>query len=192
MFLQGLGFEEILFCFDDVGCVYEISCIFEGIIFNMECCLCESDSQWVCEEFEKYQNNCFCGVCSGYCLKFEVLVVKIVGSYIGQVIEFFICEVFVWVEVVFEYLMKQKNEIVVVILKEICEWLGFLVNVGLDYLMFLCVVGMLLGGESQCICLVSQIGFGLMGVLYVLDEFSIGLYQCDNDWLLDMLKGLCD
>ncbi|MTH64337.1 excinuclease ABC subunit UvrA [Paracoccus shanxieyensis] len=192
MFLQGSGSEEIPFRFDDAGRVYEISRTFEGIIPNMERRLRESDSQWVREEFEKYQNNRPCGACSGYRLKPEALAVKIAGSHIGQVTELSIREAFAWVEAAPEHLTKQKNEIAAAILKEIRERLGFLVNVGLDYLTLSRAAGTLSGGESQRIRLASQIGSGLTGVLYVLDEPSIGLHQRDNDRLLDTLKGLRD
>ncbi|MFT4013448.1 MAG: excinuclease ABC subunit UvrA [Paracoccus sp. (in: a-proteobacteria)] len=192
MFLHGSGREEIPFRFDDAGRIYEIARTFEGIIPNMERRLRESDSQWVREEFEKYQNNRPCGVCQGYRLKPEALAVKIAGTHIGQVTELSIREALAWVETAPRHLSKQKNEIAAAILKEIRERLGFLVNVGLDYLTLSRAAGTLSGGESQRIRLASQIGSGLTGVLYVLDEPSIGLHQRDNDRLLDTLKGLRD
>ncbi|SMO33813.1 excinuclease ABC subunit UvrA [Paracoccus laeviglucosivorans] len=192
MFLHGSGAEEIPFRFDDAGRVYEIARTFEGIVPNMERRLRESDSQWVREEFEKYQNNRPCGACAGYRLKPEALAVKIAGTHIGNVTELSIREALAWAEAAPEHLTKQKNEIAAAILKEIRERLGFLVNVGLDYLTLSRAAGTLSGGESQRIRLASQIGSGLTGVLYVLDEPSIGLHQRDNDRLLDTLKGLRD
>ena len=192
MFLHGSGQDEIPFRFDDAGRIYEVARQFEGIIPNMERRLRESDSAWVREEFEKYQNNRPCGACSGYRLKPEALAVKIAGNHIGHVTQLSIREALAWVENAPKQLTKQKNEIAAAILKEIRERLGFLVNVGLDYLTLSRAAGTLSGGESQRIRLASQIGSGLTGVLYVLDEPSIGLHQRDNDRLLGTLKGLRD
>ncbi|WP_304620422.1 excinuclease ABC subunit UvrA [Paracoccus sediminilitoris] len=192
MFLHGSGEEEIKFRFDDAGRVYEIARVFEGVIPNMERRLRESDSQWVREEFERYQNNRPCGACSGYRLKPEALAVKIAGDHVGQVVELSIKDALAWVEDAPNHLSKQKNEIAAAILKEIRERLGFLVNVGLDYLTLSRAAGTLSGGESQRIRLASQIGSGLTGVLYVLDEPSIGLHQRDNDRLLTTLMNLRD
>jgi excinuclease ABC subunit A len=192
MFMRGSGTDEIPFRFDDAGRIYEVTRQFEGVIPNMERRLRESDSAWVREEFEKYQNNRPCGTCHGYRLKPEALAVKIAGNHIGQVTELSIREALAWVEGAPAQLSKQKNEIAAAILKEIRERLGFLVNVGLDYLTLSRAAGTLSGGESQRIRLASQIGSGLTGVLYVLDEPSIGLHQRDNDRLLATLKGLRD
>ncbi|WP_304616252.1 excinuclease ABC subunit UvrA [Paracoccus sp. (in: a-proteobacteria)] len=192
MFLRGSGKDEIKFRFDDAGRVYEISRVFEGVIPNMERRLRESDSQWVREEFERYQNNRPCGACNGYRLKPEALAVKIAGAHIGQVVELSIKEALDWIRAAPDHLSKQKNEIAAAILKEIRERLGFLVNVGLDYLTLSRAAGTLSGGESQRIRLASQIGSGLTGVLYVLDEPSIGLHQRDNDRLLTTLMNLRD
>ena len=192
MFLRGSGKDEIKFRFDDAGRVYEISRVFEGVIPNMERRLRESDSQWVREEFERYQNNRPCGACAGYRLKPEALAVRIAGAHIGQVVELSIREALDWVRAAPDHLSKQKNEIAAAILKEIRERLGFLVNVGLDYLTLSRAAGTLSGGESQRIRLASQIGSGLTGVLYVLDEPSIGLHQRDNDRLLTTLMNLRD
>lgn len=192
MFLRGSGKDEIKFRFDDAGRVYEISRVFEGVIPNMERRLRESDSQWVREEFERYQNNRPCGACAGYRLKPEALAVKIAGNHIGQVVELSIQDALDWVENAPAHLSKQKNEIAAAILKEIRERLGFLVNVGLNYLTLSRAAGTLSGGESQRIRLASQIGSGLTGVLYVLDEPSIGLHQRDNDRLLRTLMNLRD
>ncbi len=192
LFLRGSGDDQIRFRFDDAGRVYEVTRSFEGVIPNMERRLRETDSAWVREEFERYQNNRPCHVCDGYRLKPEALAVKIAGNHIGEVVQLSIREALAWVEDAPNHLSKQKNEIATAILKEIRERLGFLVNVGLDYLTLARAAGTLSGGESQRIRLASQIGSGLTGVLYVLDEPSIGLHQRDNDRLLDTLKGLRD
>jgi excinuclease ABC subunit A len=152
----------------------------------------ETDSNWIREEFERYQNNRPCGMCEGYRLRPEALAVKISNIHAGQVVEMSIREAFDWCDAVPEHLTKQKNEIAKAILKEIRERLGFLNNVGLEYLTLSRSSGTLSGGESQRIRLASQIGSGLTGVLYVLDEPSIGLHQRDNDRLLHTLKNLRD
>ncbi|MBM3605870.1 MAG: excinuclease ABC subunit UvrA [Alphaproteobacteria bacterium] len=192
MFLRGSGKEEIKFRFDDAGRVYEVSRVFEGVIPNMERRLRDSDSQWVREEFERYQNNRPCGACGGYRLKPEALAVKIAGNHVGEVVQLSIREALTWIEDAPNHLSRQKSEIATAILKEIRERLGFLVNVGLDYLTLSRAAGTLSGGESQRIRLASQIGSGLTGVLYVLDEPSIGLHQRDNDRLLTTLMNLRD
>ena len=192
MFLHGSGPDEIRFRFDDAGRVYEVSRVFEGVIPNMQRRLRESDSAWVREEFERYQNNRPCGACQGYRLKPEALAVKIAGNHIGEVVRLSIQEALDWITDAPNHLSKQKAEIAAAILKEIRERLGFLVNVGLTYLTLSRASGTLSGGESQRIRLASQIGSGLTGVLYVLDEPSIGLHQRDNDRLLGTLKGLRD
>ena len=157
----------------------------------------ETDSSWIREEFERYQNNRKCHVCEGYRLRPEALAVKI-GSedtallHAGEVVEMSIREAYDWCETVPGALSKQRNEIARAILKEIRERLGFLNNVGLEYLTLSRNAGTLSGGESQRIRLASQIGSGLTGVLYVLDEPSIGLHQRDNDRLLTTLKNLRD
>ncbi|MFA5580485.1 MAG: excinuclease ABC subunit UvrA [Paracoccaceae bacterium] len=192
VFLYGSGDEEIRFRYDDGGRVYEVTRGFEGIIPNMERRYRETDSAWVREEFERYQNNRPCGHCHGYRLKPEVLAVRIAGIHIGQVVEMSIREALAWIADAPEHLTVQRNEIARAILKEIRERLGFLDNVGLDYLTLSRNSGTLSGGESQRIRLASQIGSGLTGVLYVLDEPSIGLHQRDNDRLLTTLKNLRD
>ena len=192
LFLYGSGKDEIKFRFDEGGRVYEVTRSFEGVIPNMERRYRETDSAWVREEFERYQNNRPCGACGGYRLKPEALAVKIGGLHIGQVVEMSIRDAHARIEEVPEHLSKQKNEIARPILKEIRERLGFLINVGLDYLTLSRAAGTLSGGESQRIRLASQIGSGLTGVLYVLDEPSIGLHQRDNDRLLQTLKNLRD
>ncbi|MDV7269603.1 excinuclease ABC subunit UvrA [Thioclava sp. A2] len=192
LFLFGSGDDEIKFRFDEGGRVYEVARSFEGVIPNMERRYRETDSAWSREEMERYQNNRPCGACSGYRLKPEALAVKIAGLHVGQVVEMSIKEAYAWVADAPASLSKQKNEIAHAILKEIRERLGFLVNVGLDYLTLSRAAGTLSGGESQRIRLASQIGSGLTGVLYVLDEPSIGLHQRDNDRLLQTLKNLRD
>ena len=192
VFLYGSGKEEILFRYDEGGRIYQVSRVFEGVIPNMERRYRETDSSWVREEFENYQNNRPCRTCDGYRLRQEALAVKIAGLHVGQVVEMSIKEALEWCASVPDSLSKQKNEIAAAILKEIKERLGFLNNVGLEYLTLSRNAGTLSGGESQRIRLASQIGSGLTGVLYVLDEPSIGLHQRDNDRLLVTLKNLRD
>jgi excinuclease ABC subunit A len=190
--LRGSGKEEIKFRYDEGGRVYEISRTFEGVVPNMERRYRETDSNWIREEFERYQNNRPCGDCGGYRLRPEALAVKIAGKHVGEVVQLSIKDVLDWIEGAPDALTDQKNEIARAILKEIRERTGFLVNVGLDYLTLSRNSGTLSGGESQRIRLASQIGSGLTGVLYVLDEPSIGLHQRDNDRLLTTLKNLRD
>ena len=196
VFLHGSGDEEIKFRYDEGGRVYEVTRVFEGVIPNMERRYRETDSSWIREEFERYQNNRPCGSCGGYRLREEALAVKI-GSgdqllHVGQVVQMSIREALAWIEDVPNHLSAQKQEIARAIVKEIRERLGFLNNVGLEYLTLSRNAGTLSGGESQRIRLASQIGSGLTGVLYVLDEPSIGLHQRDNDRLLGTLKNLRD
>ena len=192
VFLYGSGEEEIPFRYDEGGRVYQVSRVFEGVIPNMERRYRETDSNWIREEFERYQNNRPCGACSGYRLREEALAVKIAGEHAGQVVQKSIREALDWVNSVPASLSNKKNEIARAILKEIGERLGFLNNVGLEYLSLSRNSGTLSGGESQRIRLASQIGSGLQGVLYVLDEPSIGLHQRDNGRLLTTLKNLRD
>jgi excinuclease ABC subunit A len=192
VFLYGSGEEEIQFRYDEGGRVYQVSRPFEGVIPNMERRYRETDSSWIREEFERYQNNRPCGTCGGFRLRPEALAVKIGGLHVGEVVQMSIREALAWIEDAPNSLSKQKNEIARAILKEIRERLGFLNNVGLEYLTLSRNAGTLSGGESQRIRLASQIGSGLTGVLYVLDEPSIGLHQRDNDRLLMTLKNLRD
>ncbi len=192
VFLRGSGDEEIQFRYDEGGRVYQVTRSFEGVIPNMERRYRETDSAWIREEFERYQNNRPCGACHGYRLRPEALAVKIAGLHVGQVVQMSIKEALAWVEDAPNHLSVQNNEIARAILKEIRERLGFLNNVGLEYLTLSRSSGTLSGGESQRIRLASQIGSGLTGVLYVLDEPSIGLHQRDNDRLLGTLKNLRD
>ncbi|MBF9036251.1 excinuclease ABC subunit UvrA [Rhodobacterales bacterium HKCCE2091] len=198
--LYGSGDEEIKFRFDDGGRVYEVKRSYEGVIPNIERRYKQTDSEWMREKFERYQNNRACGTCHGYRLREEALAVKIGPAagpaeerlHIGQVVQMSIREAADWCATVPENLSAQKNEIARAILKEIRERLGFLNNVGLEYLTLSRASGTLSGGESQRIRLASQIGSGLTGVLYVLDEPSIGLHQRDNGRLLQTLKNLRD
>ncbi|MCC5972003.1 MAG: excinuclease ABC subunit UvrA [Pararhodobacter sp.] len=190
--LYGSKGEELSFRYDEGGRVYNVTRAFEGVIPNMVRRYKETDSAWVREEFERYQNNRPCSTCNGYRLKPEALAVKIAGLHISQVSEMSIKDALAWIETVPEHLSKQKGQIATAIVKEIRERLGFLVNVGLDYLTLSRAAGTLSGGESQRIRLASQIGSGLTGVLYVLDEPSIGLHQRDNDRLLTTLRNLRD
>jgi len=200
VFLYGSGDEEITFRYDEGGRVYQITRGFEGVIPNMERRYRETDSAWIREEFERYQNNRPCGACGGYRLRPEALAVRIGPAeggqdrllHIGQVVRMSIREAHAWCQTVPEHLSAQKNEIARAILKEIRERLGFLNNVGLEYLTLSRAAGTLSGGESQRIRLASQIGSGLTGVLYVLDEPSIGLHQRDNGRLLQTLRNLRD
>jgi len=192
VFLYGSGDTEIRFRYDEGGRVYEVARVFEGIIPNMQRRYRETDSAWSREDMERYQNNRPCGACEGYRLKPEALAVRIAGLHIGQLVQMSIAEAHDWVATVPAALTAQRNEIARPILKEIRERLGFLVNVGLNYLTMARAAGTLSGGESQRIRLASQIGSGLTGVLYVLDEPSIGLHQRDNDRLLTTLKNLRD
>ncbi len=192
VFLYGSGKEEIRFRYDDGGRVYQVSRAFEGVIPNMERRYRETDSNWIREEFERYQNNRPCGACNGFRLREEALAVRIGDRHVGDVVRMSIGEAFAWIEAVPSSLTEQQNEIGRAVLKEIRERLGFLRNVGLEYLTLSRSAGTLSGGESQRIRLASQIGSGLTGVLYVLDEPSIGLHQRDNGRLLDTLKNLRD
>lgn len=192
VFLYGSGEEEIKFRYDEGGRVYQVTRVFEGVIPNMERRYRETDSNWVREEFERYQNNRPCGTCNGFRLREEALAVRIGDLHVGQVVQMSIREAYAWCEDVPNHLSAQKNEIAKAILKEVRARLGFLNNVGLEYLTLSRASGTLSGGESQRIRLASQIGSGLTGVLYVLDEPSIGLHQRDNDRLLTTLKNLRD
>src|ERR1700743_1440388 len=190
--LHGSGEDEIKFIYDDGLRRYETKKPFEGVIPNMQRRYKESDSSWVREEMERFQDTSPCDVCKGYRLKPEALAVKIGGLHVGHVCEKSIKLADEWFRDIDKKLNKQQNEIAARILKEIRARLKFLNNVGLDYLTLARASGTLSGGESQRIRLASQIGSGLTGVLYVLDEPSIGLHQRDNDKLLESLKGLRD
>ncbi len=184
--------EKIKFRFDDGGRVYEVNRNFEGVIPNMERRYRETDSNWIREEFERFQSNKPCDACGGHRLRPEALAVKLDGQHAGEVTQMSVQAAYDWSLSLWDTLTPKQQHIADKILKEIRERLGFLVNVGLDYLTLSRTSGTLSGGESQRIRLASQIGSGLTGVLYVLDEPSIGLHQRDNDRLLETLKNLRD
>ncbi len=190
--LNGSGEDEIRFIYDDGLRRYETKKTFEGVIPNMQRRFKETDSSWIREEMERYQDTSPCEACHGFRLKPEALAVKIAGRHISEVCEQSIRHVDSWFRDLDKDLTKQQQEIAARILKEIRARLKFLNDVGLDYLTLARSSGTLSGGESQRIRLASQIGSGLTGVLYVLDEPSIGLHQRDNAKLLESLKGLRD
>tara|TARA_R110000765_G_scaffold72580_2_gene140961 strand:- start:12139 stop:15213 length:3075 start_codon:yes stop_codon:yes gene_type:complete len=192
MILFGTGEEEINFVYDDGMRRYEVKKTFEGVIPNLERRYRETDSQWVRDEIAKFQAAAPCPACGGKRLKPEALAVKINSLDISDASVFSIKDAHTWFGKVHTSLTKQQNEIAGRILKEINDRLDFLNDVGLEYLTLSRASGTLSGGESQRIRLASQIGSGLTGVLYVLDEPSIGLHQRDNDRLLETLKRLRD
>jgi excinuclease ABC subunit A len=190
--LYGSGTREIKFVYDDGMRAYETKKPFEGVIVNLERRFRETESEWAREELGKYFADTPCKACNGYRLKPEALCVKIGGLHIGEAAEMSVRRAEAWFGELPAKLSKKQNEIAVRILKEIRDRLRFLVDVGLDYLTLARASGTLSGGESQRIRLASQIGSGLTGVLYVLDEPSIGLHQRDNARLLETLKRLRD
>ncbi|MGH6926567.1 MAG: excinuclease ABC subunit UvrA [Propylenella sp.] len=190
--LHGTGEDKVAFVYDDGLRSYETKKAFEGVIPNLERRWKETDSQWVREEIGRFFSGVPCEVCSGNRLKPEALAVKLGGLNISQVAAMSIRQADRWFTELPASLNKQQNEIAGRILKEIRERLRFLNDVGLDYLTLSRASGTLSGGESQRIRLASQIGSGLTGVLYVLDEPSIGLHQRDNARLLETLKHLRD
>ena len=190
--LYGTGDEEIQFVYDDGMRSYKVKKTFEGVIPNLDRRYRETDSAWVREEIARFQSAAPCPDCGGKRLKPQALAVKIAGLDISEAGEFSIRKAGEWFGKVHKSLTKQQNEIASRILKEINDRLIFLNDVGLDYLTLNRGSGTLSGGESQRIRLASQIGSGLTGVLYVLDEPSIGLHQRDNERLLETLKRLRD
>jgi excinuclease ABC subunit A len=184
--------DPIRFSYDDGLRSYETKKPFEGVMRNLERRWKETESDWAREEMSKYFSDIPCDACKGYRLKPEALAVKIAGLHIGQVAEMSIKRAREWFTALPSHLSAKQNEIAVRVLKEIRERLKFLVDVGLEYLTLARASGTLSGGESQRIRLASQIGSGLTGVLYVLDEPSIGLHQRDNARLLETLKRLRD
>ncbi|NRA88125.1 MAG: excinuclease ABC subunit UvrA, partial [Rhizobiales bacterium] len=190
--LYGTGKTEIKFVFKDEDRHYERKKTFEGVIPNLERRWRETDSNWSREEIEKYQTLKPCLKCNGYRLKQEALAVKIDMLHISQIAALSIKDALIWFNEIDDKLSPNQLEIGVRILKEIKDRLHFLNNVGLDYLSLSRNSGTLSGGESQRIRLASQIGSGLTGVLYVLDEPSIGLHQRDNERLLQTLIHLRD
>jgi excinuclease ABC subunit A len=190
--LYGSGDAEIRFAYDDGMRAYETKRPFEGVITNLERRFRETDSDWAREEIARYFTDVPCDACKGYRLKPEALCVRVGGAHIGEVSEMSVKAAARWFTDLPRGLSPKQNEIAVRILKEIRERLRFLVDVGLEYLTLSRASGTLSGGESQRIRLASQIGSGLTGVLYVLDEPSIGLHQRDNARLLETLKRLRD
>ena len=190
--LDGSENEKITFNYDDGSRTFKTSKPFEGILNNLKRRYLETDSNWMREEIEKYQSKSDCSKCNGYRLKEEALCIKINKSNIGDISKLTIDEAILWFGNLQKKLSKKDTEISRNIIKEITERLFFLKNVGLNYLTLSRESGTLSGGESQRIRLASQIGSGLTGVLYVLDEPSIGLHQRDNDKLLGTLSRLKD
>ncbi len=190
--LYGSGKDEITFVYDDGLRSYKTKKPFEGVITNIDRRWRETDSSWVREELARFQSDHPCEACSGFRLKSQAMAVKIDDAHIGQISEMSIRQARDWFDNLEPKLSDKQREIAVRILKEIRERLKFLVDVGLDYLTLSRKSGTLSGGESQRIRLASQIGSGLTGVLYVLDEPSIGLHQRDNARLLVTLKHLRD
>ena len=190
--LYGSDDDEIKFTYDDGYEKYSHKKTFEGVINNLERRYLETDSDWKREEIAQYQSDTKCERCNGHRLKDEALCVKINGLHISEVTEKSISDAAVWFENLNNTLDKRQIKIAEHILKEIKERLNFLLNVGLDYLTLSRESGTLSGGEAQRIRLASQIGSGLTGVLYVLDEPSIGLHQKDNVKLINALKRLRD
>jgi excinuclease ABC subunit A len=190
--LHGTGGKPVTLTFIDGKKSYDVRKPFEGVIGNLNRRLLSTESAWMREELSKYQSSAPCEVCHGARLKREALAVKIGTRDISSVTRLSVVDALTWFEQVPAQLGDQQKAIAERILKEILERLGFLNNVGLDYLNLDRTSGTLSGGESQRIRLASQIGSGLSGVLYVLDEPSIGLHQRDNDMLLKTLRRLRD
>ncbi|OCC05583.1 excinuclease ABC subunit A [Labrys sp. WJW] len=190
VFLYGSGEEQIVFSFDDGLRSYETRKAFEGVVTNLERRWKETDSEQAREDISRFMANTPCKACAGFRLKPESLAVKVTHKHIGEISAMSVRQAQHWFEALPAELNTKQNEIAVRILKEIRERLRFLVDVGLDYLTLARNSGTLSGGESQRIRLASQIGSGLSGVLYVLDEPSIGLHQRDNERLLETLRRL--
>src|SRR6185312_13008321 len=183
--LFGTGKTAINFVYNDGLRTYKTTKPFEGVIGNLERRYKETESAGMREEIERYMSAAPCVACGGYRLKPEALAVKIDGLHVGQVTEMSIRAAAAWFAALPPKLSAQQQQIGERVFKEIRERLGFLNDVGLDYLTLARASGSLSGGESQRIRLASQIGSGLTGVLYVLDEPSIGLHQRDNARLLE-------
>ncbi|CAH0355442.1 excinuclease ABC subunit UvrA [Sphingobium sp. CECT 9361] len=190
--LHGTGGKAVTLRFQDGRKFYEVKKAFEGVIGNLNRRMLQTESAWMREELSKYQTAQPCETCHGARLKPEALAVKIAGEDISIPTRRSVVDALGFFTELPQHLNDQQNQIAKAILKEIVERLGFLNNVGLDYLNLDRTSGTLSGGESQRIRLASQIGSGLSGVLYVLDEPSIGLHQRDNDRLLITLKRLRD
>ncbi|MCP3728853.1 excinuclease ABC subunit UvrA [Sphingomonas sp. MG17] len=190
--LHGTGGKPVTLTFVDGRKSYDVKKPFEGVIGNLNRRMLQTESAWMREELSKYQAAHACETCDGARLKPEALAVKVAGRDISSVTRLSVTDALPFFTNLPADLTPQSREIARAILKEIDERLGFLNNVGLDYLNLNRTSGTLSGGESQRIRLASQIGSGLSGVLYVLDEPSIGLHQRDNDMLLATLRRLRD
>nr|WP_314073442.1 excinuclease ABC subunit UvrA [uncultured Roseococcus sp.] len=190
--LFGTGKEPVTLKYKDGLRAYEVQKPFDGVIANLERRFRESDNPWVREDMARYRADKPCHVCTGFRLKPQSLAVKIAGTHIGEASALSIRRARDWFSGVMPTLTPQRQEIARRILREIEDRLQFLVDVGLDYLSLSRSSATLSGGESQRIRLASQIGSGLTGVLYVLDEPSIGLHQRDNERLLGTLRRLRD
>jgi len=190
--LHGTAGKAVPLTFIDGKKSYTVSKAFEGVIGNLNRRMLQTESAWMREELGKFQTAQPCETCHGARLKPEALSVKVAGSDISAATRLSVSDALEWFATLDGKLTSQQSQIAKAILKEINERLGFLNNVGLDYLNLDRTSGTLSGGESQRIRLASQIGSGLSGVLYVLDEPSIGLHQRDNDRLLETLKRLRD
>jgi excinuclease ABC subunit A len=190
--LYGTGEQPVAFTYKDGVRAYTVTKPFEGVLRNLQRRWQETDSTWVREELSRYQAEKPCTACNGARLKPEALAVRVGGKNIAEASEASIRTASAWFSGVIEMMTPQRQEIARRILREICERLQFLVDVGLDYLTLSRSSVTLSGGESQRIRLASQIGSGLTGVLYVLDEPSIGLHQRDNERLLGTLRRLRD
>ena len=192
MLFYGSGKQSIRFSYADGVRAYDVNKPFEGIIRNLERRYKETESEWAREEISRFMSDTPCAACGGARLKPEAMAVKIDMATIAAVTALSVRHAHAWFEALPGKLDDKRNEIAKRILKEIRDRLSFLVDVGLDYLSLDRASGTLSGGESQRIRLASQIGSGLTGVLYVLDEPSIGLHQRDNARLLDTLRRLRD
>ncbi|NLR71244.1 excinuclease ABC subunit UvrA [Novosphingobium sp. ERN07] len=190
--LYGTGGKAVPLTFIDGKKSYTVQKAFEGVIGNLNRRMLQTESAWMREELSKFQTAQPCETCEGKRLKPEALSVKVAGADISSITRLSVAAAVDWYANLDAKLTSQQSQIAKAILKEINERLGFLNNVGLDYLNLDRTSGTLSGGESQRIRLASQIGSGLSGVLYVLDEPSIGLHQRDNDRLLETLKRLRD
>ena len=192
MLLHGSGNEAIRFAYDDGLRSYDVNKPFEGVITNLERRYRETESDWSREEIGRFMSETPCAACKGFRLKPEALAVKVGMKHIGEISQLSVRDALGWFSALPAQLSPKQMEIAVRILKEIRDRLTFLLDVGLEYLTLSRASGTLSGGESQRIRLASQIGSGLTGVLYVLDEPSIGLHQRDNERLLGTLRRLRD
>ncbi|PAD91349.1 excinuclease ABC subunit UvrA [Shouchella clausii] len=189
--LEGSGKEKIFFRYEnDFGRVHEHTIVFEGVLANVARRYRETSSDYIREQMEMYMSQKKCPTCKGYRLKKEALAVFVGGKHLGEVSQMTCTDAIHFVKAL--DLTEKERAIARLIIKEIEDRLGFLVNVGLDYLTLSRAAGTLSGGEAQRIRLATQIGSSLMGVLYILDEPSIGLHQRDNDRLIETLKHMRD